>query len=235
MHGIYIPDDDLFLPLRMHGVISYLSTYLPTEKQMETCRWIVMSSEEEWIPYDDKYAENERDYYNSERDVTEGENFDSSGNRVITGESSSRRNPINPVHLGRRWGISESQAALTLQAITTRAIRNYPQEEFSRRFRTWQAQLWMKALRKEMNSVIIAFEPQPEGETHVPGYKTIPGFIIWDVKIDFTRKARCIVGGHTRTEPPKALAYPSGVPLESVRLALLIAGCVLGVCIVFCR
>jgi hypothetical protein len=166
----------------------------------------------EWNPHDDEYVENERDYYNGERDVTEGENFDSSGNRVITGESSSRRNPIDPVHLGRRWGISKLQAALTLQAmITTRAIRNYPQEEFSRRFRTWQAQLWMKALRKEMNSVIIAFEPQPEEETHVPGYKTIPRFIIWDVKIDITRKARCIVGGHTRMEPPKALAYSSGV------------------------
>jgi hypothetical protein len=102
MHGIYFPDDDLFLPLRMHGVISYLSTYLPTEHQMETCRWIVMSSEEEWNPYDDKYAKNERGYYNRERGLTDGEDFDSNGPQVIAGETSSRRNPVDPVHLGRR-------------------------------------------------------------------------------------------------------------------------------------
>jgi hypothetical protein len=82
--------------------------------------------------------------------------------------------------------------------------------------------LWMDALHKEMNGVMIAFEPQPEGETHVPGYKKIPGFIIWDVKMDFTRKARYVAGGH-RTEPPKALTYSSVVSRESVRLALLIA------------
>jgi hypothetical protein len=80
----------------------------------------------------------------------------------------------------------------------------------------------MDALRTEMNGVMIAFEPQPEGDTHVPGYKKIPGFIIWDVKMDFTRKARYVAGGH-RTEPPKALTYSSVVSRESVRLALLIA------------
>jgi hypothetical protein len=83
--------------------------------------------------------------------------------------------------------------------------------------------LWMDALRMEMNGVMIAFEPQPEGETHVHGYKKIPGFIIWDVKMDFTRKARYVAGGHRTEEPPKALTYSSVVSRESVRLALLIA------------
>jgi hypothetical protein len=83
--------------------------------------------------------------------------------------------------------------------------------------------LWMDALRKEMNGVMVAFEPQPEGTTHVPGYKQIPGFIVWDVKMDFTRKARFVAGGH-KTEPPKALIYSSVVSRDSVRLALLIAG-----------
>jgi hypothetical protein len=50
--------------------------------------------------------------------------------------------------------------------------------------------LWMDALHKEMNGVMVAFEPQPEGTTYVPGNKKIPGFFIWDIKMDFTHKAR---------------------------------------------
>lgn len=75
--------------------------------------------------------------------------------------------------------------------------------------------LWMDAWRKEMNGVMIAFEPQPDGVTHVPGYNKIPGFIVWDVKMDFTRKARFVAGGH-RTEPPEALPYSSVVSREMV-------------------
>jgi hypothetical protein len=80
----------------------------------------------------------------------------------------------------------------------------------------------MYALRKEMAAVMIAFEVQPEGTSHVPGYKRIPGHVIWDVKMDFTRKARYVAGGH-RTNPPKSLTYSSVVSRESVRIAVTVA------------
>ena len=48
--------------------------------------------------------------------------------------------------------------------------------------------IWLDALHtKEMSAVMIAFEVQSEKTTYVPGYKKIPGYIIWDVKMDFTR------------------------------------------------
>jgi hypothetical protein len=75
--------------------------------------------------------------------------------------------------------------------------------------------LWMDALRKEMAAVMIAFEVQPEGTTHVPGHNRIPGHVVRDVKMAFTRKAQYVVGGH-RTNPPKSLAYSSVVSCESV-------------------
>jgi hypothetical protein len=75
--------------------------------------------------------------------------------------------------------------------------------------------LWMDALRKEMAAVMIAFKVQPEGTTHVPGQKRLPGHVVWDVKMDFTRKARYVAGGH-RTDPPKLLTYSSMVSRESV-------------------
>jgi hypothetical protein len=55
--------------------------------------------------------------------------------------------------------------------------------------------MWMNALCKEMNGVsIVAFVD--------PGYKKIPGFIIWDVKMDFTCKV-CMLLADIRRNLPK--------------------------------
>jgi hypothetical protein len=78
--------------------------------------------------------------------------------------------------------------------------------------------LLIDALRKEMSAVMVAFEVQLEETTHIPGYKQIPGHVVWGVKMDFTRKARYVAGGH-RTDPPKSLTYSSVVSRESVWIA----------------
>jgi len=70
---------------------------------------------------------------------------------------------------------------------------------------------------------MITFAVQDEEVKHIPGYKMIPGHIIWDVKMDFTRKARYVAGGHW-SDPTKAMTYLSIVSRESVQIALLIAG-----------
>jgi hypothetical protein len=46
--------------------------------------------------------------------------------------------------------------------------------------------------------------------------------IIFDVKMDLTRKARYVAGGHM-TAPPTALTYASVVSRESVRIMLTVA------------
>ena len=46
--------------------------------------------------------------------------------------------------------------------------------------------------------------------------------MIFDVKADFTRKARYVARGD-QTEPPASLTYASVVSRESVRIAFLIA------------
>ena len=47
--------------------------------------------------------------------------------------------------------------------------------------------------------------------------------VIFDVKMDFTRKARFVAGGHT-TDTPAAITYLSVVSRNRVRLAFLITG-----------
>ena len=54
------------------------------------------------------------------------------------------------------------------------------------------------------------------------GFQEIKCHIVFDVKMDFTRKARFVAGGHT-TVPPNSLTYSSVVSQESVKIAFLIA------------
>ncbi len=81
--------------------------------------------------------------------------------------------------------------------------------------------LWQDAIAKEMQNVYGAFDVRSETQAP-PGYKLIPLRIIFEIKMDFMRKARLIAGGH-RTDPPAQLTYSSVVSRESVRIGFLMA------------
>ena len=54
------------------------------------------------------------------------------------------------------------------------------------------------------------------------GFQEISCHILFDIKMDFTRKARFVAGGHM-TEAPTSIAYSSVVSRDSVRIGFLIA------------
>jgi len=56
--------------------------------------------------------------------------------------------------------------------------------------------LWQKAFEKERVNVKVALKFLKPGEKALPGYKHITGHWVWDVKMDLTRKARFVAGGH---------------------------------------
>ena len=68
----------------------------------------------------------------------------------------------------------------------------------------------------------VAFKFLADDEPISIGYKQIPCHIIFDVKMDFARKARFVAGGH-KTDPPSTLTYSSVVSRDSVRIAFLLA------------
>ena len=82
--------------------------------------------------------------------------------------------------------------------------------------------LWMDALQKEMTNVGIAFEVLHDGVMAPPGWKKVTGHLIWDVKMDFTRKARWVLDGH-KTPDPLCSQYAGVVSRESVRIAFTYA------------
>ena len=73
-----------------------------------------------------------------------------------------------------------------------------------------------------MSKVRVAFKLLEKGATPPPGYQYVTLKLIFDVKMDFTRKARLVAGGHL-TETPSSITFSSVVSRDSVRIIFLIA------------
>lgn len=82
--------------------------------------------------------------------------------------------------------------------------------------------LWADAIKKEMKNSRIAFQLLGREERAPVGFKQITCHLVFDVKMDLTRKARYVAGGHL-TDPPSSMTYSSVVSRGSVRIAFLIA------------
>ena len=87
---------------------------------------------------------------------------------------------------------------------------------------------WQEAIKKEMEHVLPAFKDANctlediKKHAALVGYQKIRCHLVFDVKMDFTRKARFVAGGHV-TDPPEFSTYSSVVSRETVRIAFLLA------------
>lgn len=81
---------------------------------------------------------------------------------------------------------------------------------------------WRQAIAKEMKNTAVAFKHLGENQNVPPGYEYAPLHLIFDVKMDFTRKARLVFGGH-KTSDPVGSTYAGVVSRESVRIAFTYA------------
>jgi hypothetical protein len=81
---------------------------------------------------------------------------------------------------------------------------------------------WKAAIEKKMKHVMCTFNMLDKDAEEPKMSKQIPCHMIFNVKMDFTRKACFVAGGHV-TEPPTSITYLSLVAWDSVRLAFLIA------------
>ena len=78
---------------------------------------------------------------------------------------------------------------------------------------------WVKAIKKEMNNVGIAFEILDEDKSAPVGWSNESGHLIFDVKMEFTQKSRWVLDGH-RYADPVGSSYAGVVSRDSVRIAL---------------
>ena len=88
--------------------------------------------------------------------------------------------------------------------------------------RTMGTDFWCQAIIKEMGNIDPCIDLIPEGKDPPPGYEFICTNIVFDIKMDFTRKARFMADGSTM-EVPSEFTFASVMSWDSVRLALLYA------------
>jgi hypothetical protein len=85
------------------------------------------------------------------------------------------------------------------------------------------ATFWQDMIKKELGTnIMTALHILEKWKCAPVGSKLIPCHIVFDVKMDFTRKARYVAGRHV-TDPPMSQTYASVVSRDSVRIAFLIA------------
>jgi hypothetical protein len=77
-------------------------------------------------------------------------------------------------------------------------------------------------MQKEMNNNAIAFRFLESNESIPVGSKWIPCHMVFDIKMDLTRKARYVAEEHW-TKPDNFITYSTVVTRESVHVAFLIA------------
>jgi hypothetical protein len=65
-HSLYFPDENVRLPLMLRGVISYLPTRYPSNHELDNCRWLSVTGEDEWEPYDEAFEEREKHVENND-------------------------------------------------------------------------------------------------------------------------------------------------------------------------
>ena len=68
--------------------------------------------------------------------------------------------------------------------------------------------------RDMLMNVGMAFKVLDEGQKAPAGWHKVTGHLIWDVKMDFTRKVRWVLDGHKTTDPT-GLTF-AGLCLERV-------------------
>ena len=83
--------------------------------------------------------------------------------------------------------------------------------------------LWRNAIDKELNKVRVAFQLLNDNDEVPVGSKKINYHLIFEVKMDLTRKARLVAGGHLNKNVPRHTTYSSVVSRESVRICFMLA------------
>ena len=81
---------------------------------------------------------------------------------------------------------------------------------------------WRDAIDKEMRDIGVAVDILDAGVKPPPGYSKTSGHLVFDVKMDFTRKARWVLDGH-KNKSPEGSTYAGVVSRESVRIAFTYA------------
>jgi hypothetical protein len=135
-HGLTSPDETLFVPFQMHGQTSFFLSRQPSEKDLDECQRHYLTSEKEWNPMSDQFAEAEMN--------------------VLCFIGATRFHDhcylIQPEEISKRWWASVEAARITLEEATTQLAVHNVRGNLGRRFKTSQKQFNHKQLATKFYS-----------------------------------------------------------------------------------
>jgi hypothetical protein len=159
-HSIKFPQEDISIPLSMHGCLSYFTVRTPTEEEINQCLTLTATAENlEWNQYSDEFAQNEASYDGSLRIpmTRRAMNYISSNEHEIIDtiqedmycinaiQSSKPQLYVQPEELAHKWAIGKVMAEDTIKATTQKFIRR-SLHPIDRRYRTRNTMLKSKSL-----------------------------------------------------------------------------------------
>jgi len=109
-----ITEDEIVIPLKSKGYISYIPVVKPSEVEVNKNPHIHMTGES-WNPYDEDF-----------------ELLESTAGKEIMVISSNKTSAVDPVELGKRLLIPDQQAARTLEINTILASRTFNEPRYTR-------------------------------------------------------------------------------------------------------
>jgi hypothetical protein len=169
-YSIYEPNEDIRLPLSLKGVTLYFTTRTPTTYEIETCKRITLSDEQNWDPHSEEFQEHKENYVwfvqqsrdfwpEQDRNLFQATSrsktprtdystvmsqvshaFDDKYILSIASTTTSGRNSFSAEDLSSSWGIGIDSARKTLKCTTQKGTRA-TLHPIEHCFRTWQAQL----------------------------------------------------------------------------------------------
>jgi hypothetical protein len=132
-HSIISSDQQIDIPLKLRGIISYFPVRTPTLQEIENCVNLILTSDKEWQPYSDDFQQEERKHEYYDLKAVKKDLF------------------LSHKELSNRWAIPEATAKQTLQVTTQTFIRNV-QLPIERRSRTKNVMLKYNRLKCRMYS-----------------------------------------------------------------------------------
>ena len=122
-HSIWFPDENIHLPLEMHGPISHLRVRYPSDEELEFCTELEVISSDDWVPtMCEQTARKDLTtsalHASMNESACELNDFDHMlyYARVINGVTHTRTSDITPEQLAKLWSISLDSAKRTLTA-----------------------------------------------------------------------------------------------------------------------
>jgi hypothetical protein len=122
-HSIFFPNENVQIPLCLNGVISCFLTCFPTDKEIQDCKWLIVTNDLPWEPSSDHFAEQELLYHDDAHPVTHDRDVYSLSS-IIHRNTESRKLSTPDSEIARTFNCSPAIAQKTRLVTTQKGIRS---------------------------------------------------------------------------------------------------------------